>query len=501
MISLPSETFEYQAEDGWRSEQELEQEYRGRFAPRSGSSYRPTPRYRPAPRPATAYRTPPRGMAYRTPLRPMGPRLPAGGQRRPLPPYPPRRPRPRPRPFPYPYPVREPWAVNVAGPGPSASEYARWVQASLNQVMNLQLPVDGVMSQQVRDAVRDFQRSRQLPADGFVGPDTERALIEARRGGGAAPGGPQPTGGPPPSSAAAPPGAEPAANGAAPKDAPANGQPAASEPPAQGEWEWELGGAIARGAAGAAAGVHVSDRLVGETLRMAKRPASGLGINLEQLLARHQAEAGGIPIDVLLAFIRFEAGGRLFNDATAGKLNPKTGRYSPTFFELGVFQTPAGAHGCAPVGGKKVCQYMPPGPGVERSAFGKGWHAISGKYPTAATWTDPTMQVRVGLWDLRTTGERIANEFRDLFPSRQSEWYVRMAVLYSFAVGAGWTRAFLRKYRAELLRLPEGQRWDFLRGKTAYLKGYGTRTFQTHNVDEKMALAARLRTARSRGQP
>lgn len=247
------------------------------------------------------------------------------------------------------------------------------------------------------------------------------------------------------------------------------------------------------------AGGQASDDDVRFTLRMAQRPAPGLGITLEQLLIRHQAEAGGIPIEVQLAFIRFEAGGRLFNDATAGKLNPKTGRYSPKFFELGVFQTPAGAHGCAPVNGKKVCQHTPPGPGVERSTFGRGWHAISGAYPTAATWTDPTMQVRVGLWDLRTTGERVANDFRDLFPSRQSEWYVRMAVLHAFAVGAGWTRAFLRKYRAELLKLPEDRRWDFLRGKTAYLKGYGTAEFQTKNVDEKMNLAAKLRAARSGG--
>lgn len=276
-----------------------------------------------------------------------------------------------------------------------------------------------------------------------------------------------------------------------------------------------------------ATGGQASDDDVRFTLRMAQRPAPGLGITLEQLLVRHQAEAGGIPIEVLLAFIRFEAGGQLFNDATAGKLNPKTGRYSPKFFELGVFQTPAGAHGCTfhpsagvggastappmpagapgckPVkgGGMKCCRYAPPGPGVERSTFGRGWHAISGKYPTAATWTDPTMQVRVGLWDLRTAGEGIANEFRDLFPSRGSEWYVRMAVLHAFAVGAGWTRAFLRKYRAELLQRPEGQRWNFLRGKTAYLKDHGTSEFQAENVDKKMDLAARLRAARGGGQP
>jgi len=72
-----------------------------------------------------------------------------------------------------------------------------------------------------------------------------------------------------------------------------------------------------------------------------------------------------------------------------------------------------------------------------------------------------------------------------------------MAVLYSFSKGAGWTRAYLSKYKNELLTLPESQRWDFLRGKPAYLKGYGTKTqFDPENVDEKMALAAKLRAVR-----
>jgi len=104
--------------------------------------------------------------------------------------------------------------------------------------------------------------------------------------------------------------------------------------------------------------------------------------------------------------------------------------------------------------------------------------------------------VRIGLWNLRTPGERIAKEFPALFSSRQSEWYLRMAVLYSFAVGAGWTRAFLRKYGKQLLGLPESQRWDFLRDKEAFLTGYGTRKFQNENVDKKMALAAKIRAVR-----
>lgn len=214
MAALPREAFEYEAEDDWRSEQEMEEEFRRSFAPRGGASFRATPTFRPPSR---------RMTPSRPPSRPLAPRPQAGGQRRPLPPYPPRR--PRPRPYPYPYPVAPLWPTTG---GPAASEYTRWLQASLNQVMNLQLPVDGVMSQQIRDAIRDFQRSRQLPADGFVGPDTERALIEARRGGQPA----QPASGGPGSGGS--PGASPPTNGAAAKDAPTNGPPSASEPPPAG---------------------------------------------------------------------------------------------------------------------------------------------------------------------------------------------------------------------------------------------------------------------------
>lgn len=477
---------------------------------------------------------------------------------------------------PYPWPWRS-WPVWPVGAGSltvveppvgsrgDGSEYARWVQSTLNRVAGLHLPVSGVLDAATRDAIRDFQRSRGLPDDGFVGPDTERALVEARRSGASAGAPPPSQSAPPPSADApaasdtpppsdAPPGAGDEGAGKSASQAPSpelfeTGSPAAAFPRSveRGKVQSairggqrdpntltnlvffgrhpELGGRKLRAdetvlirewqairadivlpqlrgsGQGSPAPTPVGDRTVAETLWMAQRPAPGLGINLEQLLQRHQAEAGGIPVEVLLAFIRFEAGGRLFNDATAGKLNPQTGRYSPTFYELGVFQTPAGAHGCAQVNGRKVCQHRPPGQGVEGSQFGKGWYRISRTYPTADNWTDPTMQVRIGLWDLRSTGERIASEFRDLFPSQQSEWYLRMAVLYSFAVGAGWTRAFLSKYREQLRQLPESQRWDFLRGKTAFLKGYGTQPFQTKNVDEKMALAAKLRAVRQGTRP
>ena len=69
-------------------------------------------------------------------------------------------------------------------PEPSGltSEYARWVQSCLNQVMGLRLAVNGIMNAQTRSAIRGFQERRGLRIDGLVGPDTERAIAEACRG-------------------------------------------------------------------------------------------------------------------------------------------------------------------------------------------------------------------------------------------------------------------------------------------------------------------------------
>jgi peptidoglycan hydrolase-like protein with peptidoglycan-binding domain len=71
-----------------------------------------------------------------------------------------------------------PWP---AGPTPSqGSEYVRWVQSALNQVMDLRLPVSGRMGRATRSAIRRFQAQEGLHPDGIVGPDTERALMARR---------------------------------------------------------------------------------------------------------------------------------------------------------------------------------------------------------------------------------------------------------------------------------------------------------------------------------
>jgi len=83
---------------------------------------------------------------------------------------------------------RAQWSFNYGSPPmtkpelPSeGNEYVRWVQATLNHVLNLQLPIDGMMNVQTRSAIRSFQEKNNLSADGIVGPPTEAALIAASK--------------------------------------------------------------------------------------------------------------------------------------------------------------------------------------------------------------------------------------------------------------------------------------------------------------------------------
>lgn len=62
------------------------------------------------------------------------------------------------------------------------TEFVRWVQSSLNQLQGDGLPVNGVVDGATRAALRRFQAAQQLPVDGIAGPDTEQALLQARRG-------------------------------------------------------------------------------------------------------------------------------------------------------------------------------------------------------------------------------------------------------------------------------------------------------------------------------
>jgi hypothetical protein len=69
--------------------------------------------------------------------------------------------------------------------GAAPSEQMRWVQFTLNQIQNANLPVDGLASPDLRVALRDFQGRNQLSVSGFVGPDTIAALQHASRSGSA----------------------------------------------------------------------------------------------------------------------------------------------------------------------------------------------------------------------------------------------------------------------------------------------------------------------------
>jgi peptidoglycan hydrolase-like protein with peptidoglycan-binding domain len=80
----------------------------------------------------------------------------------------------------------------VVEPAPEGSEYVRWVQSSLNQIMGLRLPVDGIMGPETRSAIRSFQARHGLSVDGIVGPETERAIMTARTGQPPGPEGPPP---------------------------------------------------------------------------------------------------------------------------------------------------------------------------------------------------------------------------------------------------------------------------------------------------------------------
>jgi peptidoglycan hydrolase-like protein with peptidoglycan-binding domain len=80
-----------------------------------------------------------------------------------------------------------------------SSAYIRWVQSSLNQIMNAKLAVDGISGPLTRAAIRSFQSSHGLTADGIVGPITEAAMIAAgapqppQTGGGGTTTGPHPS--------------------------------------------------------------------------------------------------------------------------------------------------------------------------------------------------------------------------------------------------------------------------------------------------------------------
>jgi hypothetical protein len=195
-----------------------------------------------------------------------------------------------------------------------------------------------------------------------------------------------------------------------------------------------------------------------------------------------------LPLPLLVAFSSLEAFG--WTDATHGtKRNCWT---RPAFYELGVFQVPAGLHGSCSSGPREdcnhqKCQYDPPG----RDPQGKSpWFRIChslGLDPLK--WTDPTTQVRVGVQNLETDAATVRRLHPRLFPDKGSDWALRASVLMPFGPGIGYTLNLLKTHRAQLELLPESARWAFLRARGAV----------TAKVDDKMTRARKL--AQARGTP
>jgi len=62
---------------------------------------------------------------------------------------------------------------------PSGSFYVKWYQAALNQLMGINLEIDGIVGRETQDAVINFQQMWGLNIDGIVGPETDYALNAA----------------------------------------------------------------------------------------------------------------------------------------------------------------------------------------------------------------------------------------------------------------------------------------------------------------------------------
>ncbi len=243
---------------------------------------------------------------------------------------------------------------------------------------------------------------------------------------------------------------------------------------------------------------NVTDGDVAVALRIANNtPVPGMpGTTIQQLIERYRPQlAPEIPMPVLLAFLRYESGGN-FSDSTHGsvigldekgslvKAGEKPVRFvrSPNFYELGLFQTPAGLHGCSPEQPPR-CQYGPPGQEIPGNP--SEWVKLCKRIgANPAQWQDPNTQVQVGLLNIETSAQAVRKRNSDLFSVPGNDWDLRAAVLLSFAGGTGYTQKVLNSYRTALAKLPEDRRWDFLRDKIVFK--------YAKNVDEKMSLAAKL---------
>ena len=64
----------------------------------------------------------------------------------------------------------------------SECDYVRWVQRTRNRELDSELITDGVITDQYRDAVRDYQVDNHLSATGDVGPAEQNSMIKTNHG-------------------------------------------------------------------------------------------------------------------------------------------------------------------------------------------------------------------------------------------------------------------------------------------------------------------------------
>ncbi len=242
---------------------------------------------------------------------------------------------------------------------------------------------------------------------------------------------------------------------------------------------------------------------VRDVIRASKKVSQRLpGVTLAELVEKHRGDiCHEIPLRVLMAFSAVEGD---FDDATHGTehdMQKVGGTYvhapftQPEFYELGVFQTPAGLHGVCKDGHAKSCEHGPPGiekPG-DPSSWAKWCHALK---LDPNDWNNPTTQVLVGLHDIEHNAVTVrGNRYvAALFGVPGTDWDLRVAVLMAFAGGPGWAVKWLTATQAPLAAVPEPERWPILR---AAIVSKGSQFDHTRlaNVEKKMALAAKLTDA------
>jgi outer membrane protein OmpA-like peptidoglycan-associated protein len=240
-------------------------------------------------------------------------------------------------------------------------------------------------------------------------------------------------------------------------------------------------------------GAREVDPYVKRARFMVNKPVPGVpGTTIGQLVDKWRVRiAPEIPLPILIAFMTYESAG--FEDATHG--TAKNAYTSPPFYELGLFQTPAGLHGHCSSGDYRSCEFSPPG--KEDPHDPSEWHKLCQQISGGCKdWKDPETQVQVGLKNLENTATSIRRRFKDLFTDPGSDWDLRAAVLLPFAGGAGFARHFLAEYQVVSKTLDD-QSWERL-GQMTFVRQPGGTGYILNsmgvwrNVNEKMALAAKL---------